>query len=155
MKKLTFIVIYPTYASSDPSMNTNVESLVFSMMTLSATFPGAAKADVRLIFWLYRRKSLKNIQQFQVWKVCIKLIKNYNKNIYDVTKDFQINAVYLLNRILKMFTQKYEAAQPFSTLIMISNISWAANQYIIMISEDHVTLKTGVMMLKIQLWSHA
>ncbi len=26
-----------------------------------------------------------------------------------------------------------------------------ANQYIIMISEDHVTLKTGVMMLKIQL----
>lgn len=38
---LTFIVIYPTYASSDPSMNTNVESLVFSMTTLSATFPGA------------------------------------------------------------------------------------------------------------------
>ncbi len=29
--------------------------------------------------------------------------------------------------------------------------SWAANQHIIMISEDHVTLKTGVMMLKIQL----
>ncbi len=28
---------------------------------------------------------------------------------------------------------------------------WAANQDIIMISEDHVTLKTGVMMLKIQL----
>ncbi len=26
-------------------------------------------------------------------------------------------------------------------------------QQIIMISEDHVTLKTGVMMLKIQLWS--
>ncbi len=28
---------------------------------------------------------------------------------------------------------------------------WTANQYIIMISEDHVTLKTAVMMLKIQL----
>ncbi len=41
----------------------------------------------------------------------------------------------------------------FSTLIIIRNVSWAANQYIIMISEDHVTLKTGVMMLKIQLWS--
>ncbi len=27
------------------------------------------------------------------------------------------------------------------------------NQYIIMISEDHVTLKTGVMMMKIQIWS--
>ncbi len=37
------------------------------------------------------------------------------------------------------------------TLIIIRNVSWAANQYIIMISEDHVTLKTGVMMLKIQL----
>ncbi len=33
----------------------------------------------------------------------------------------------------------------FSTLIIIRN------QHIIMISEDHVTLKTGVMMLKIQL----
>ncbi len=33
------------------------------------------------------------------------------------------------------------------------NVSWAANQHIRMISEDHVTLKTGVMMLKIQLWS--
>ncbi len=31
------------------------------------------------------------------------------------------------------------------------NIFRAENQYIIMISEDHVTLKTGVMMLKIQL----
>ncbi len=45
----------------------------------------------------------------------------------------------------------YEAAQLFSTLIIIRNVSWAANQHIIMISEDHVTLKTGVMMLKIQL----
>ncbi len=49
------------------------------------------------------------------------------------------------------FAWKYEAAQLFSTLIIIRNASRAANQYIIMISEDHVTLKTGVMMLKIQL----
>ncbi len=42
-------------------------------------------------------------------------------------------------------------AQLFSTLIIIRNVSWAVNQYIRMISEDHVTLKTGVMMLKIQL----
>ena len=40
---LTLIVMNPTYASSEPSMNTNVESLVFSMMTFSATFPGAMK----------------------------------------------------------------------------------------------------------------
>ncbi len=41
--------------------------------------------------------------------------------------------------------QKYDtyAAQRFPALII--------NQYIIMISEDHVTLKTGEMMLKIQL----
>ncbi len=49
------------------------------------------------------------------------------------------------------FTQKYWAAQLFPALIIIRNVSWAVNQYIIMISEDHVTLKTGVMMLKIQL----
>jgi len=40
--------------------------------------------------------------------------------------------------------------QLFSTLI-IRDVTWAVNQYIRMISEDHVTLKTGVMMLKIQL----
>ncbi len=43
------------------------------------------------------------------------------------------------------FAQKYEAAQLFS--VIIRNVSW--NLHIIMISEDHVTLKTGVMMLKI------
>ncbi len=47
------------------------------------------------------------------------------------------------------FPQKYEA-QLFLILILI-NVSGAVNQCIIMISEDHVTLKTGVMMLKIQL----
>ncbi len=33
----------------------------------------------------------------------------------------------------------------------MQNVSWAANQYIRMISEDHGTLKTEVMMLNIQL----
>ncbi len=45
------------------------------------------------------------------------------------------------------FPQKYEAAQLFSTLIIIIHFSGAANQHIRMISEDHVTLKTAVMML--------
>ncbi len=54
---------------------------------------------------------------------------------------------------VSQFPQTYCAAQLFSTLIIIRNVSWAANQHIIMISEDHVTLKTGVMMLKIQIWS--
>ncbi len=47
---------------------------------------------------------------------------------------------------MHQFPQKYCAARLFSTLIIIRN---AVNQYIIMISEDHVMLKTGVMMLKI------
>jgi len=39
----------------------------------------------------------------------------------------------------------------FSALMMIINVSWASNHHIRM--KDHVTLKTGVMMLKIRLWS--
>ncbi len=61
--------------------------------------------------------------------------------------------LWILKNKVYQFPQKYCAAQLFSTLIIIRNVSWAANQHIIMISEDHVTLKTGVMMLKIQLWS--
>ncbi len=41
---------------------------------------------------------------------------------------------------------KMLSARLFSTLIIMF-----LEQYIIMISEDHVTLKTGVLMLKIQL----
>ncbi len=54
------------------------------------------------------------------------------------------------NKCITIFTKKYWAAQLFSTS---RNVSWAANQHIRMISEDHVTLKTGVIILKIQLWS--
>ncbi len=49
----------------------------------------------------------------------------------------------LLNGNVWWFSQKYCAAQLFSTLIIIRNVSWAANQHIRMISEDHVTLKTS------------
>ncbi len=58
------------------------------------------------------------------------------------------------NIYILQFPQKYEAAQLFSSLMIIRNDSCAVNQHIIMISEDHVTLKTGVMMLKIQLYHH-
>ncbi len=34
------------------------------------------------------------------------------------------------------FPQKYEATQLFSALIIIRNVSWAANQHIRMISEE-------------------
>ncbi len=46
-----------------------------------------------------------------------------------------------------VFAQKHEVAQ----LNADNNKKRAANQHISRISEDHVTLKTGVMMLKIQL----
>ncbi len=67
---------------------------------------------------------------------------------------FEINAVLLNFIFIKEFgknvPQNDSAAVLFSSFIKI-NVSWAANQYISMISEDHVTLKTGVMMLEIQL----
>ncbi len=40
-------------------------------------------------------------------------------------------------------------AKLFLILILIINVSRAPNQHIRMILKDHVTLKTGVMMLKI------
>ncbi len=54
-------------------------------------------------------------------------------------------------KLIKNHT-KYSAAQLFSTLIIIRNVSRAANQHIRIISEDHVTLKTGVMMLLLATW---
>ncbi len=50
------------------------------------------------------------------------------------------------NTILE-FPQKYWTDQRFSTLIIIRNVSWAANVNIRMISEDHVTLKTWLLLL--------
>jgi len=75
------------------------------------------------------------------------LITNDSRDIYNVSISNRQNAV-LLN-----FRQKYEAAQLFSTLIIIIKVSWASNHHIRLILKDHVTLKTGLMMLKIQLWS--
>ncbi len=66
--------------------------------------------------------------------------------MYNVTKYlFQINTVlFTLQRILKMHgPQQYLSSQLFSTVMLIRNVFQAANQHIRMISEDHVTLKTG------------
>ncbi len=43
--------------------------------------------------------------------------------------------LWILKNKIWWFPQKYEAAQLFSTLIIIRNVCWAANQYIRMISE--------------------
>ncbi len=72
------------------------------------------------------------------------MIKSDSKDFYIVTKDlFQINAVLLkfilfkesVKTKLTTVSTKYEAAQLFLTLIIIRNVSWAANHYIKMISE--------------------
>ncbi len=61
---------------------------------------------------------------------------------------FQINAVFWIFLFIKESWKK--CTQMFEILILITR---NVVEYIIMISEDHVTLNTGVMMLKIQLWS--
>ncbi len=89
----------------------------------------------------------------------IKLLKSDSKDIMlqkisisNKCCSFELSIhLWIMKNRLVGFPQKYWAAQLFSTLIIIRNVSWAANQHIRMISEDHVTLKTGVMMLKIQL----
>ncbi len=51
----------------------------------------------------------------------------------------------LLNSSVSRFPRIYYSTTVFvSTLIIIRNVSWAVNQDIRMISEDYVTLKTGV-----------
>ncbi len=74
-------------------------------------------------------------------------------------KDFYFKIAVLLNFLfIKEFWKKHHICQKNTGQQncfqhwLIRNVSWAANQYIRMISEDHVTLKT-VMMLEIQLWS--
>ncbi len=56
-------------------------------------------------------------------------------------------------KIIIWFSQKFEAAQLFPTLVIIRNVLWAANQHTLLewFLKDHVTLNTKVMMLKIQL----
>ncbi len=90
------------------------------------------------------------------YSLCAVQQLNFSYIMWRIMLVFQ--SLSINQRILKTlnwsrFSQKYWAAQQVSSLITIRNVSWAANQHIRMISEDHVTLKTGEMMLKIQLWS--
>ncbi len=65
---------------------------------------------------------LKEINAF-IQHGFIKLIKSINKDVKIVTKyTFQINAVLLNFELLSWFSLKYEAAQPFSRLIVIRNV---------------------------------
>ncbi len=61
--------------------------------------------------------------------------------------------LYPESKNVSMFPQKIWSSTTVFDIDNNNNVSWASNQHIRMISEDHVTLKTGVMMLKIQIWS--
>ncbi len=81
------------------------------------------------------------VKKSGVSKICflIKLIRSNSKDIYNVTKDFCFNKccyfeLAIHQRILKKCViQKHYATQLFSTLILLINVSWAANQHIRMI----------------------
>ncbi len=79
----------------------------------------------------------KSLGQFYYNSICItfikqghiKLIKSNIKDIYNVSKDF-LNFLFVKESRKKVwFPQKiYYIAQLYSTLIIIRNVSWAANQ---------------------------
>ncbi len=71
----------------------------------------------------------------------IKLTKSDILDILNVINVFRINSILWNLKVTWLF----------STFKEIINVSWASKQHIRMISEDHVTLKSGVMILKIQL----
>ncbi len=74
-------------------------------------------------------------------------------------KMYILNKAVLLNFIfIKQSGKKYHGFHKnmkHATIFNIDNTEMflSRKQHIKMISEDHVTLKTGVMMLKIQIWS--
>ncbi len=61
-----------------------------------------------------------------------------------------INLPQTLNGSVLQLPQKYKAAQRFSTLKIIGNVSWAANQHIRMISEG--SCDSEDIILKMQLY---
>ncbi len=63
----------------------------------------------------------------------------------------------LINAVLLTFLFIKESPKKYTSVFNIDNNQkcfLSSKYHIIMISEDHVTLKTAVMMLKIQLFQH-
>ncbi len=80
------------------------------------------------------------------------IIVSYISYLYE-QKNFtkQNVCIFFINLVLMLIHFPYcKWLSVFLELMIIRNVSWAVN-HIIMISEDHVTLKTWAMMLKIQL----
>ncbi len=78
---------------------------------------------------------------------CIQLIESDSNDIYNVIKDFYFNKgcsidLYIHQRILNA-SRFHMKQHNCSSLIIIIHIFGVSNHHIIMISEDHVTQKTG------------
>ncbi len=109
---------------------------------------------------VFELNSLGLVWFFLIIRTCIQqrcntLIKSDSKDIYNIPKkekkpDYFWTFYSSKNpeKVLKFSHKK--AARTVFNIHNNNNVSWAVNQYISMISEDHVTLKTAVMM-KIQL----
>ncbi len=65
---------------------------------------------------------------------------------------FELSIHQTLKKNVSLFPQIYEAAQLFSTLIIIRNVSWAANQHIRMISEGSCDTEDWSNDAEIQIW---
>ncbi len=91
-------------------------------------------------------------------------VKSNSKDIIMLQFQFQIYAVSsfkltiqqsVLEKIkIIVFTKILSRTQLFSILVMIINVSWIPKSILKWFLRDHVTLKTGVMMLKTQLCHH-
>ncbi len=69
-------------------------------------------------------------------KVTVKSFKMLqNISISNKWCSFELSIHQIMKNTMYQFPQKYSAAQLFSTLIAIKNISWTANQHIRMISD--------------------
>ncbi len=113
-------------------------------------FSGSSPSPSLSFLWLKIHFFL--IQTF-IQQGCIQLIKCDSKCIYNVTKylDFKLWLSFKVS-IHQRNTKLNVWLKLFSIWLTIRNVSWAVNQHIRMISEgSRDTLKTGVMMLKIQL----
>ncbi len=119
------------------------------MVLINHTYTTIQNFGVRFFFKNYK---------FQ--QECIKLIKSDSKDIYNIKRFlFQINDVHLTfssSKSIMVFTKILSSKKK----INIDNKKkcfWPPNQHIRMIwwfLKNHVTLKTGVMALKIQLCHH-
>ncbi len=89
---------------------------------------------------------------------CIKLIKSDSKDIYNATKDFYFKTItfefFIHQRNLIFFSSYFpqNILSSFYMLIIIRYKIFLEQQISILewFLMDHVTLKTGVMMLKIE-----